>query len=84
MTVGGSKNGDAFPPEINTMDGKLPRDRNSDQSDRTLKDEIHLSIQGEPDNKVDLYCEAHGKTNMNHCLGLVVCFQTSVVFDICL
>ena len=97
-TVDGSKNGDAFPPEINTTDGKLPRDRNSDQSDRTshntktlaeeknspLKDQTKLSIQGEPENNVDLYCEAHGKTNMNLCLGLVVWFQTSVVFEICL
>ena len=86
MTVGGSKNRDAFSPGIRTTNGKLPRDGNSDQSDRTfrstetlaeeknisLKDETRLPVQGEPDNNVDLYCETHGKTNMNHCLGLVV------------
>ena len=86
MTVGGSKNGDAFSPGIRTMDGKLPGDGNSDQSYRTfrstetlaeetnisLKDETRLPVQGEPDNNVDLYFETHGKTNMNHCLGLVV------------
>ena len=86
MTVGGSKNGDAFSPGIRTSDGKLPGDGNSDQSYRTfrstetlaeetnisLKDETRLPVQGEPDSNVDLYCEIHGKTNMNHCLGLVV------------
>ena len=86
MTVGGSKNRDAFSPGIRTRNGKLPRDGNSDQSDRTfrstetlaeeknisLKDETRLPVQGEPDSNVDLYCETHGKTNMNHCLGLVV------------
>ena len=86
MTVGGSKNRDAFSPGIRTTNGKLPRDGNSDQSDTTfrstetlaeeknisLKDETRLPVQGEPDSNVDLYCETHGKTNMNHCLGLVV------------
>ena len=86
MTVGGSKNGDAFSPGIRTSDGKLPGDGNSDQSYRTfrstetlaeeknisLKDETRLPVQGEPDSNVDLYCEIHGKTNMNHCLGLVL------------
>ena len=86
MTVGGSKNRDAFSPGIRTTNGKLPRDGNSDQSDRTfrstdtlaeeknisLKDETRLPVQGEPDSNVDLYCETHGKTNRNHCLGLVV------------
>ena len=86
MTVGGSKNRDAFSPGIRTTNGKLPRDGNSDQSDRTfrstetlaeeknisLRDETRLPVQGEPDSNVDLYCETHGKTNRNHCLGLVV------------
>ena len=88
LTVGGSKNGDVFPPEINTTGGKLPRDGNTktlaEEKNIPLKDETKLPVQGEPDNNADLYCEAHGKTNMNHCLGLVVWFQTSVVFEICL
>ena len=31
-----------------------------------------LSVQGEPENNVDLYCKIHEKTNVNYCLGLVV------------
>ena len=31
-----------------------------------------LPVQGEPENNVDLYCKTRGKTNMNHCLGLVL------------
>ena len=30
-----------------------------------------LPVQGEPESNVDLYCKTHGKTNMNHCLGLI-------------
>ena len=31
-----------------------------------------LPVQGEPENNVDLYCKTHGKTKMNHFLGLVL------------
>ena len=33
---------------------------------------VHGAVEGGPDNNFDLYCEARGKTNMNHCLGLVL------------
>ena len=86
LAEGESKNGDAISPVISTKDGKSSRDGKPDQSYRTfrstetlaeetnisLKDETRLPVQGEPDNNVDLYCETHGKTNMNHCLGLVL------------
>ena len=33
---------------------------------------VPYAVEGGPDNNFDLYCEARGKTNMNHCLGLVL------------
>ena len=32
---------------------------------------LPYAVQGKPDNNVDLFYKTHGKTNMNHCWGLV-------------
>ena len=48
-------------------------DESKEKTDDFSKDKILPSaVQGGPDNNVDLYCETHGITNMNHCLGLVL------------
>ena len=135
LAEGESKNGDAIPPAISTIDGKFPRGGKPDETESangveaqlggpgagciketdpfkgtgaipkrpeqgsSLKQETSSSkdtsdeetdeskeknhdfskdkilpstVQGEPDYNVDLYCETHGITNMNHCLGLVL------------
>ena len=128
LAEGESKNGDAIPPEISTIDGTFPRggkpdetesaneveaqlggpgagcvketdpfkgtgaipkrrnqpkasssskdtsaeetDESKEKTDDFSKDKILPSAdQGGPDNNVDLYCETHGITNLNHCLG---------------
>ena len=46
-------------------------DESKEKNDIFSKGET-LPVQGEPDNNVDLYSKTQGKTNMNHCLGLVV------------
>ena len=67
------KQGNSSKPETSSSKETLVEGTNESKKKDNIpsKDEI-LPIQGEPDNNVDLYCETHGKTNMNHCLGLVV------------
>ena len=57
------KQGNSRKPETSSS-----KDTWAEETDET---EI-LPVQGEPENNVDLYCKTHGKTNMNHCLGLVL------------
>ena len=68
------KQGNSSKPESSSSKETLAEetDESKEKSDISVsKDEI-VPIQGEPDNNVDLYCKTQGKTNMNHCLGLVV------------
>ena len=57
------KQGNSRKPE--TASSKDPWTEETDET------EI-LPVQGEHENNVDLYCKTHGKTKMNHFLGLVL------------
>ena len=67
------KQGNSSKPESSSSKETLAKetDESKEKSDIFSKGEI-VPIQGEPDNNVDLYCKTQGKTNMNHCLVLVV------------
>ena len=48
-------------------------DESKEKNHDFSKDKIlPYAVQGGPDNNFDLFCETHRKTNMNHCLGLVL------------
>ena len=67
------KQGNSSKPEASSPKETLAEetDESKVKSDIFSKGEI-VPVQGERDNNVDLYCKTQGKTNMNHCLGLVV------------
>ena len=68
-----TKQGNSSKPEASSPKETLAEktDESKVKSDIFSKREI-VPVQGERDNNVDLYCKTLGKTNMNHCLGLVV------------
>ena len=45
------------------------KEKNHDFSNDKI---LPYAVQGGPDNNFDLFCETHRKTNMKHCLGLVL------------
>ena len=67
------KQGNSNKPESSSSKETLAEetDESKEKSDSFSKGEI-VPVQGEPGNNVDLYCKTQGKTNMNHCLVLVV------------
>ena len=69
------KQGKSSKPETSSSKDTLAEetDKSKEKNHEFSKDKIlPYAVEGGPDNNFHLYCETHGKTNLNHSLGLVV------------